>query len=280
MMSDQENPLKVLVCGYEQGGTTLVSQLLQQHPNLYSGFECGFLLVDNPIDFLQLEPYYTIAMRGWGLADQDLQYVCQADSWSTLYARLKQCSSITKDKLDCWILDKTPKYMECLSAVLAKIPDVRCIVIVRDPRAVLWSWAKRSELSPAEWEATQLQAHCQRYLSYARGYRNAIADGFADRILLVHYEALCINQAEEARKMFDFAGLEFELSYLEFGKQIERFPNVYGNDISARYLAEYKEGFSKEACSVILKETEVAQRWFFRQNKTNVELTYSHKHKS
>lgn len=250
--------LKAIVCGYERGGTTLISQLLRQHPNLYSGFECGFLLVDKISDFLSFEPYCTMTKRGWQLTAEDLEYICQADNWVDVYIRLQARSALTKNKEDVCIFDKTPKYMQFLPQVLNKTVEVPCIVIARDPRAVLWSWAKRSNLSLDVWIEQHLEDSCQRYRSYAQGYKRAVDSGFGDRILLIQYESLCVNEADEVEKIFNFIGLEFDPAYLMFKESTKTFPNVYGNNISAHYLTEYEEHFPHAICDKILELTDSA----------------------
>ena len=48
---NNNNPLFALVCGFEHSGTTLVSEILRQHPQLDSGFEGGFLLNNEAKEF-------------------------------------------------------------------------------------------------------------------------------------------------------------------------------------------------------------------------------------
>lgn len=41
--------MKAVVYGYERGGTSLIAELLRQHPALDGGFEGGFLLGKKPM---------------------------------------------------------------------------------------------------------------------------------------------------------------------------------------------------------------------------------------
>lgn len=252
-------PLSFMVCGYERGGTTLISEVLKQHPMLNSGFEGGFLLTENIPDFLNFEPYYTNFKRGWKCDEVSMSYICQANSWIGIYKRVVECSPIIENK-DSWIFDKTPKYMEHLPNVLEKIPEVPCIVIVRDPRSVLYSWAKRSNLTKEEWVKRVIKSASQRYTSYAQGYRKALEKGFGCRILLVQYENICINPTLEFEKIFEFIDFEFDDKYLSFQSI---FSNVHGSKISNSYLKEYKDNFSKETCKSILEITKDFSEWFW-----------------
>ncbi|MBR8827194.1 MAG: sulfotransferase [Gomphosphaeria aponina SAG 52.96 = DSM 107014] len=251
-------PLAAIVCGFERGGTTLISEILRQHPQLDSGFEGGFLLVkEKPAEFLSLEPYCTNFKRGWKVNDSELEYICAAETWTQVYQRILEKATILTHK-EGWIFDKTPKYMEQLSQVMEKVPGVPAIVIVRDPRAIMWSWAKRAE-NPQSWMRNNLENACRRYMSYANGYKQAVANGLGDRILLVQYENLCIHKHRETKKIFDFLKLDFQESYISFDGV--NFPNVYGNEVSLKFLTEYREHFDQETCDKILHLTAVVREW-------------------
>ena len=267
MKRSLNKPLAAIVCGYERGGTTLISQILRQHPKLDTGFECGFLLADKIPDFLSIETYYTMTKLGWKLEDEELKYICEADTWINVYKRLVEKTKAIeeKDKEDIWIFDKTPKYMSVLSDVLKKVPNVPCIVIVRDPRAVLWSWAKRADLEKDKWIQNQLKNACNRYLSYARGWEKAMKNGFESQILLVRYEVLCQDRKAEVEKIFKFLELDFDDSYLSF--QEKQYYGVHGNKISNKYLTEYKENFSEETCEKILEITKPFREWAWEKEK-------------
>lgn len=45
-----------LLCGYERGGTALLSGIFRAN-GFDSGFECGVLLADQPKDMSALQPY-------------------------------------------------------------------------------------------------------------------------------------------------------------------------------------------------------------------------------
>jgi len=262
-MDSRRHPLKAVVCGYERGGTSLMAELLRQHPYLDGGFEGGFLLGKKPGDFLSISPYRSNVKLGWGITEEDLRYTCDTDSWQEMYARLREKAGEIRNK-GVWLFDKTPKYMEALAVVLRKVPDVPCIVIVRDPRAVLWSWAKRSGMDPDTWTAENLRTSCKRYVRYAKGWQSAIEGGMASRILLVRYEAFCTDPESWARRVFRFLGMEFNESFLEFHP---RFPNVYGHTPTAHYIDDYRGHFSDEVGETILALTKRFRDWHWQGRK-------------
>lgn len=268
------HPLAVIMCGFERGGTTLMSEILRQNPQLDSGFEGGFLLAEEASDFVAIEPYSTNLKNGWGLGDSQLNYICTANSWSDVYQRLIEQSPIIKNK-DTLVFDKTPKYMEVLSNVLTKVPNTHCIVVVRDPRAILYSWFKRSGLKKEVWLEKQLSMQAQRYLSYASGWKTALENGLGSQILLVKYESLCSNTLSECQRIFDFLGLDFYSYYLSF-KYHKKYGNVYGGEVSLEYLTEYEQHFSDDVCQQILKATEEFSDFWWQPDAPSVNLSENH----
>jgi hypothetical protein len=266
----ENHPLATIVCGFERGGTTLLSEILRQHPQLDSGFEGGFLLADEASNFGSIEPYYTNLKTGWGLGDSQLNHICAANTWSEVYQRLIEQSPIIKNK-DTLVFDKTPKYMQLLSNVLSKVPNIPCIVLVRDPRAILYSWFKRSGLKKEVWLEKTLSIQCQTYLSYALGWKTALENGFGDRLLLVNYENLCSNTLSECQRIFDFIGLDFHSYYLSF-KYHKKYGNVYGGGVSLEYLTEYQQHFSDDVCQQILKATEEFSNFWWHPDNLSVNL--------
>jgi hypothetical protein len=256
-MDSKNPPLKVILCGYERGGTSLIAELLRQHPDLDGGFEGGFLLGKSPRDFLSISPYRSNVKLGWGISEEELQHACDTDSWQEVYRRLREKAGEIRDKR-VWLFDKTPKYMEALPKVLRKVPDIPCIVVVRDPRAVLWSWAKRSGMGTESWIREHLRASCKRYVRYGKGWQAATKAGLASRILLLRYEAFCADPAQWAERLFGFLGLEFHEAFMQFHP---RFPNVYGNRPAQQYIYEYRGHFPEKLCRKILSRTKRLRDW-------------------
>lgn len=249
------NALGAIVCGFPRGGTTLATELLRQHPDLSGGFEGGFLLATEPRAFPNLEPFGAMALKGWQLSGEQLESVCDVDTWAELYQGLRLASPLLRkgERLPRWVIDKTPRYMPVLPEVMDKAPGVPIVVMVRDPRAVLWSWAKRaSEQSTETWVRNSLESACARYCSFGRGWRNAVRRKGAELISIVHYEHLCVDPFDTARSLFEALSLGFDPSYLSFRS---RWPNVYGTAVQRTFVREYEAGFSSETCQRILDQT-------------------------
>ncbi len=257
-------PLTAIVCGFEHSGTTLVSEILRQHPRLDSGFEGGFLLNKEPLEFLNFEPFYSNLKGGWQVTDEDLKYICNSETWREVYQKLREKSPIIKNKTT-WLFDKTPRYMSKLTHVLQQVPNVPCIVIYKDFRSLMWSSFKRNGqgkgLTLEQWYEQIFPITTDVTLSYAKSWKKAMENGLGDRILLVRYEELCINQAKISQQIFEFLGLEFEESFLSFDKP--RYGHVYGKEISTDFLTEYKQHLPEYICQEIVEKTSEFKDWLW-----------------
>jgi hypothetical protein len=247
------------VCGYEKSGTTLLNEILRRHPDLDSGFEGGFLLGDSPRDFHRFQPYYAFFRQTWELSREDVKYICDCDDWGECYRRARERSPVIADK-HALIFDKTPVYMKHLPVVLGKVPGIPCVVCVRDPRALMVSWARWSGAGEAveQWLVANFADNVERYASYARGYRRALA-AHADRLLLVRFEVLCTHTAQTLASVFRFLGMAFSEDFLHFSSK--HF--VYGNTISTDYLFPYREVLSGDLCERILEATRDYSDWHY-----------------
>lgn len=257
-----KTPLAAVVCGFERGGTTVLGQLLRQHPELDAPFEGGFLLARRPRLFPELEPYAPNLRRSLELDEATLREVCDTDDWLEVYRRLSNTSPVLR-RPGIALFDKTPRYLSKLPEVLEKVPGVPCIVLARDPVAVLLSWRKRAPMQPKRWAQEQLVPQCERYVRYYRGYVRALDEGFGDRVLLVHYEALCRHPEREAERIFAHLGLAFDPAFLAFPDRARMPANFRGEAISDAFIDGYVEGVPEPVLAHIRRETEEASafRW-------------------
>lgn len=257
LKSNPFHPLVAIVCGFEKSGTTLLNEILRRHPDLDSGFEGGLLLGSSPRDFKQYQPYYAYFRKTWELSREDMLYICDTDAWGESYRRARErCPFITNK--NSFIFDKTPIYMKHLSEVMAKVPGLPCVVNVRDPRALLLSWANWSghKHDAEAWLRENFSENIERYASYAEGYL-AAEKKFAERLYLNQFERMCINPAVEVARIFNFLGFDFETSFLNFSSK--HF--VYGNDVSTEYLFPYLGNLSEDLCGLIVEATSAYRQW-------------------
>lgn len=243
----KQSPLLCIICGCARSGTTLVSELLRQHPAVDGRFECGFLLVETMSDFMSLEPYVSHLKGGWGLTQESFAYICQASSWQMAYQRLIERSNLPDKSVR--IYDKTPLYLRHLKTVMAKV-EVPCICVVRDPRALYWSQTKRDERS--------LEHFCRDYVTNGKAWR-AARNLFPERILLVRHELLCVEPESEARRIFGFLGLDFHADYLSLPNT--RYPYVQRGGITDDVVLEYRSHLTLDQQEYLVRNTSEFSCW-------------------
>ncbi len=258
--------LKTIVCGYERGGTTLINEILRSHPRMDSGFECGFLLAPSPRDYLKAgyrDFNGSLIKNGWGITQEELEdYICDTDSWETVYRRLREKSRVVENK-SVMLFDKTPKYLERLDQVMGRIPSIPCIVIAKEAKGVIWSWIKRSDSSiDAAIRDEQLKAYANRYISYYKGFERALPL-FSDRILLVHYHKLCAHPVREVKRIFKFLKMPFSRNVMQFQSNY----GVHGSKISKEYMNEHERHLPKQTLARIDELTEKADWGFDEPNQ-------------
>jgi hypothetical protein len=253
------DPLIAIVCGFEKSGTTVLNEVLRRHPRLDSGHEVGVLMASTPREFKRVQPYYAFFRQTWKLTPEQTLHCCDTNDWGTFYARAREASPVITDK-STLIFDKTPRYMMQLSEVMEKVPQLPCIVNVRDPRALMHSWACWSGFkdSPAAWLEDNFESNCERFLNYAKGYSVARATE-RYRLYLNRFETMCLEPRETMISIFDFLGQDFSEEYLFF--ESEHF--VYGNTVTNDHLFPYREDFSDALCNRILDATAEYADWHF-----------------
>lgn len=261
-MSGSTGPLPdIILCGYERGGTTLLSQIFREN-GYVSGFEVGVLMCDSPATFPDFKPYVDMLHAGWGLGKRiTVEELCSAD-FAHFYRRLATTAYPRKVKQR--FFDKTPIYMSRLGFVLQQTEFIKkAVVITRDPRAVFTSWAKRQFDDAVKPETIdrevrkRLKQYAARYLHYFFG---CIAHRSRSNVYFLPYEELCAEPERYVAALGEFAtGSPFELDTME-----HRFNNVYGNTISTENVAEFGGLLSEKTQVMVLEATKPAAVFFFK----------------
>lgn len=240
-------PVRVVVTGVERSGTTLLSNLLKQHPFLNSGFECGFLLAANPQQFKDIHPWYEwmlepVSRHHWGLTKSQLKRICNSQTWEEAYVKLIRFSPVFPKEDLQQVCDKTPQYLRCLDSVLAKLPEfVPCLVIEKDLEN-LWRSHKN--------RGANLEDFCLHFANYYEGLR-AATGLYKQRIHRISYEKLCNDLEGQLRYIFGVVNLPFKQDYsFQYSEQIQRYFEKNYTDVEPlsenerRTLLALKETFS------------------------------------
>jgi len=113
-----------------------------------------------------------------------------------------------------WLGTKEVWAVDMIPTLAANFPDARFIVINRDPRAIINSLFKLSEVDPTQW------AHVPSYLRHWRKQVAILHEIIAmrtdlrDRLMVVRYEDLLEQPEPTARQMVGHLGLSWEEAVL------------------------------------------------------------------
>jgi len=172
--------LGCLVAGYEKGGTTLAKDLIRHACRLRGCFEGGLLLTDSPAEGIP-EPYATQLVESWALPRTFLEEYRGCRTFEEGYRLLRERSGNVLHKHRP-LIDKTPRYLLDLQAVLRRAPTTPLIAVIRDPLLVAASWVKLGQSPAAAAEAIRL---------FTAGLaRVATSDVGVDRVYVVRFDDL------------------------------------------------------------------------------------------
>ena len=255
MESKVKNLPEIILCGYERGGTTMLSELFRSN-NYESGFECGVLMCKQPYDFVNYQPYFNMMINGWNIELPLLKKACNGN-FKVFYTQLVDKSAISFH--DRRVFDKTPIYMRNLGRALYRTEFInKACVIHRDPRSVFVSWAKRVKEKNQSIEScieVNMNNFCDRYVSYFIG---SIAHINNPNVLFIPFEEMTTREDLYYKTIGMFAiGHPFSKRSSE-----SRFENVSGKNMDLSKVLEYKKHLGNEIQERILNKTRLASIFF------------------
>ena len=147
----------VFVVGVARSGTSLLKALMDGHPELWvppaESFAVDWCEAADPAAAFLALPRYDALLPSGSLERQRVEHVLRRDfrpgmsPARAVLAFLEALASVTPPAASAtrWV-EKTPKHLRIVPNLLSELgPRVRVICVVRDPRAVLASQARRWE---------------------------------------------------------------------------------------------------------------------------------------
>jgi len=253
-----DNP--VVLCGYERGGTTLLSEILAQN-GYQSGFECGVLLCNTPRDFKNLKPYFDEFPNWWKIPKTEVIEIIHSENFMEFYRKAIEKSGCFQRGFQEKIkfFDKTPIYMSNLGLVMSNLNfSSKVIVIHRDPRSVFVSWAKRqikTNQTVEQFILKNITTLSKRYLHYFSG---SIFHKQSPNVLFISFEHLCLDIENHLNIIGHFLdGRKYQTI-----KGPVRYSNVTSNKIDIAKVNEYAGYISNETSDLILETNKLASKFF------------------
>jgi tetratricopeptide (TPR) repeat protein len=189
----------VLIVGMLRTGTSLVEQILASHPGVHGAGEQKH--IGACVDALNKGDLRTSPFD-WDQAAID--------------AATNQCLAaygLPADD-DRLITDKLPDNLSLLGHVAVLFPNARVIVCKRDPRDACLSAYFQQFAADIPW--THTLADCAGHARFVADVTGLWRKVLPLPVLEVEYEALVSNLPDEARRLTDFAGLDWDPACLAF----------------------------------------------------------------
>ena len=210
--------LAVIVTGFENSGTTILSNLLMSVPGLFGGFEGGFLLACSPQHFPDVNPFWSWLSHLWLVNDQGREAIRRAECHAELYDTLLNSSRCMQRVGAASIVDKTPGYIYVLDDVMTLTHGIPVVIARKSKLEQMRSWAKRN-LTRTDAEA--------RFAAGLKAQERALAR-YPERIRYFDTSALegclrgpsknesCHESSAALRNIFAWLHLAWDESYLTF----------------------------------------------------------------
>ncbi|MFT5466753.1 MAG: hypothetical protein ACI8UO_001853 [Verrucomicrobiales bacterium] len=204
-MSD--SPLLCVVTGMEHSGTTFLSKLITAHSRVNAAFECGVLMAESPAGIPEVQPwadwFTTPVNEGhWGLKRQQLLEVAGQPNWDGAYAKLIEHCPLFREGEDR-IVDKSPRYLQSLPEILAKVPSTPCLVLEKDALLMYHSYKRRD-------------FDLKRFADYFNTCQAALREAEAKfSVTRISQERLSAEQADVFVELCKLLGLEFDERFVD-----------------------------------------------------------------
>ena len=222
------------IVGCVRSGTTLLRNLLKQHPNLMCPEETHIFRWADPFDSNDFKYKYNHGevlkqhRQIDGVAEQDFKQI-QTDSWDrkdffiNYLKAFKRVQGVSHKR--CF--DKTPQNIYGLPLIKAFFPKAKIIFIVRNPLNVVSSLLMGRGLNP------QSLAGAINFWKESVLILNELRPILNDNLIEIHYEKLTQNPQAELQKLFVSLGEKaFEIK--DITSQVHVYNDLYKQELQQK----------------------------------------------
>jgi len=258
----------IFVTGIYRSGTTLISRMLNNHPDLSITYDSVHFMrfsfnnynpVQNESNYLKLitEISERIKKR-WDLTldtDNIVKKIkqCKVPDYSIIYDTIMSSLLLQNSNAKHWG-EKTNVCWRKIPDFLSMFPDGKTILMIRDPRDVFLSYKKMTTEPGLRY--TDSAFACLDSFKIAKKYLNELDD---DRFCIIKYEELVANPVPILNRICNFLEIQYDPIMLESEKFKDKSGNAWESNTS---FSEKMQGISQNAVS----------RW--KKSISNVELFF------
>lgn len=235
----------VHICGFPSGGTSLLRNFLNSHPDVKIANEMP-LLPQLAKRFGAevpgaLVPEFAAALRSGDVYRQLRNSAADLSRLATLPSvAAGEIYSVMLTESDAtWKGNKTPQNTENIDALLRLFPESRFVLVTRDVRDVCLSWRKKwgkHVLRCAEKWRTRMLQGCHSLAALPK-----------DSGLIVRYEDLLSDTETVGRKICEFLDVPFETRMVAYHEHVEKVIDGhknYGRPIDPGNVGKWRGGLS------------------------------------
>jgi len=206
----------VLLGGHPRSGTTLLEQVLESHAGVVSAEESENMALSFYSPLTRPHPRFANIRK---LLDD----CSTADLESARHRYFELTEKCIQEPVGSRILlDKNPSLTPLAPAFFRLFPELRFLVMIRDPRDVMLSFFMQPFFPPdavsgnflaLEDAADEVNAFMSIWISLRKRFEESVCE--------VRYEDLVIDLEGNARKVLDFLGVEWDDGVLDFDRHAQ-----------------------------------------------------------
>lgn len=190
----------IFIVGSPRSGTTLTRLIIDSHPDIACGPETHFL-----IQLEEITTTHWVRMQRYGY-DKEYWYRRNAELFDSFQREYAAKRGKTR-----WA-DKTPPYAKHLPYVLNLFPNAQLLHVIRDPRAVVASWAQR-------WGWKSALVAPKIWLDSVSAAQTIGATLPASQYKEIRFEDLVSSPEAVMRPVFEWLGEPWDDGVLQYDKQ-------------------------------------------------------------